>query len=89
MLEVTGERGLDVKMLEQLAGVTRVLRRDQYRLPQNTNRPRRHILQVADRRCNQIKSAHEMIVAYPGCEPDSKNAMELKSSMAFHRCRMY
>ena len=48
MLEIAGEWRFDLKILEQFAGVTRILRRDEFRFPQNTHGARREVFEIAD-----------------------------------------
>ena len=63
VLEVTGQLGLDLEMLEQFSGVTGILRGDQHGLTQNSYRARRHVFKIANRRCDQVEGAHVGILS--------------------------
>ena len=52
---IAGHRRMYVKMIQKPDTVSGILRRDQIHIPQSFRRPRRHILQIPDRRGAQIK----------------------------------
>ena len=81
VLEVTGQFGLDLKMFKQLASVTGVLSSDQHRFAQNAHRTRRHVLQIADRRCDQVERSHAGILSFGPLRryaPPPPNASEVQ-----------
>src|SRR5512147_1622810 len=63
MLKVAGELRPDLKMLEQLARVTRIFGGDQACFTQHADGPRRHVFEITDWSCNKIECAHEMILS--------------------------
>jgi hypothetical protein len=69
-------------MLEQLARVPRIFRRDQIHLAQDPHSPWGHVFKIPDGSCYKIKGAHEMIAAYPQTQHKYNEAMYFSEYMA-------
>lgn len=63
VFEIAGQRGVDVKMRQQLAGMAGILGGDEMHFAQNAERPRAHVLEVSNGSSDQIKRAHAVIVS--------------------------